>query len=386
MKILVLNCGSSSIKYKLFENENLLVEGLIEKIGEKKSKIKNHKQGIKLVLEELLKSNKIKNFKEINAVGHRVVHGGKLTKPVVIDKRTINIIESYSKYAPLHNPVNLQGIKEIKRILPNVKQIAVFDTSFHQTMPEEASIYAIPYEFYKKDGIRRYGFHGISHEYTMLKSAEILNKKTNNLNLITCHLGAGCSITAIKKGKVIDTSMGFTPLEGLAMMTRPGDIDPGILLYLAEDKKMNLKKIDELLNKKSGLAGISGKGNDMRNILDGYKKGDKKCKLALELFCYRIKKYIGAYTAALGKVDAIVFTAGIGENVAIIREKSTDIKFLGIKIDKQKNKKNETIVTQKDSKTEVLVIPTNEELMIAKETLNISEKVNGSKRNRGRYS
>ena len=369
MKILVLNCGSSSIKYKLFEDENPLTQGLIERIGEKGSKIKNHKQGIKIMLQQLTESKKIKKLSEIKAVGHRVVHGGELSKSCLINKKIINIVKKYSPIAPLHNPVNLKGILEMKKVLPNIPHIAVFDTAFHQTMPEHAFIYALPYKFYKKENIRRYGFHGTSHQDVSQKAAKIIKKPFNKLNIITCHLGAGCSMAAIKKGKVIDTSMGFTPLEGLVMGTRTGDIDPGILIYLAENKKMKSAEIDNLLNNKSGLVGLSGLGKDMRLILKGYKKGNKKCKLALQIFCYRIKKYIAAYAAALENIDAIVFTAGIGENVPLVREWSANIPCLNIKIDKNKNQKTkEGLISSKQSKVKVLVIPTDEERMIALET------------------
>lgn len=370
-KILVLNCGSSSIKYKLFEDEKVLYSGLIEKIGEKGSKIKSHEQGIKLMFKELTNSGKIKKLTEITAVGHRVVHGGNFSKSCVIDKRVIGFIKKYSSVAPLHNPVNLKGIVETKKILPKIIHVAIFDTAFHQSMPEFAYIYGLPYKFYKKDKIRRYGFHGISHQYVALRASKILKKRFNDLNLITCHLGAGCSITAIRKGKVVDTSMGFTPLEGLVMGTRTGDIDPGILIYLVEKKNMTFRGINNLLNKKSGLTGISGLGKDMRLIIKNYRKGNKRCKLALEIFCYRIKKYIGAYAAALGKVDAIVFTAGIGEHVPLVREWSANIKCLGIKIDKKNKKVKERIISLPDSKIKVIVIPTDEEKMIAMETRKI---------------
>ena len=367
MKILVLNCGSSSIKYRLYEDNKELTGGLVEKIGEKCSKIKNYSQGIKKMAEGLVGSKKIKDISEIKAVGHRVVHGGEISKSCIINKKIINAIKKNSKFAPLHNPVNLKGIYEMKRILPKAKQVAVFDTAFHQTMKEHSFVYALPYELYKKEGIRRYGFHGTSHYDVSREAAKILKKQFNRLNIITCHLGAGCSMAAIKNGKVIDTSMGMTPLEGLMMGTRCGDIDAGILLHLG--KRMNFKKMDELLNKKSGLAGISGKGKDMRVVLRGYGKGNKRCRLALETFCYRIKKYIGAYAAALGKVDAIVFTAGIGENAPLVREWSSEIESLGIKIDKKKNKKiKEGIISAKNSKIKVLVIQTDEEKIIAEET------------------
>jgi acetate kinase len=373
MKILVLNCGSSSIKYKLYENVEQLADGLIEKIGEKGSKIKNHKQGIELMLKHLLETKKIRKIDEIKAVGHRVVHGGDFSKSCIINKKIIGILKKFSPLAPLHNPVNLRGIFEMQKILPKIPHVAVFDTAFHQSMPEHAYLYALPYEFYKKYGIRRYGFHGTSHQYVGQRAAVILKKPFNKLSIITCHLGAGCSMAAVKNGKVIDTSMGFTPLEGLVMGTRAGDIDPGILIYLASRFKMKPDEIDVILNKKSGLAGISGIGKDMRLILKN--RQNKRCRLALDIFCYRIKKYIAAYAAALGKVDAIVFTAGIGENAPLVRSKSADISCLGIRIDESKNRKaKEGVISSKDSKVRVLVIPTDEEKMIAAETRKLVAK------------
>jgi len=374
MKILVLNCGSSSIKYKLYDNDKELAEGLIEKIGEKKSKITTYKQGIDLTIKQILGSGKIKGIEEIDAVGHRVVHGGTISKPCLIDKKVINVIEKFSELAPLHNPANLSGIIEMGKILPNAKHVAVFDTAFHQTMPKIACIYALPYKYYEKFGIRRYGFHGTSHKYAAHRAAEILGKKFNDLNLISCHLGAGCSIAAVKNGKVIDTSMGFTPLEGLIMGTRPGDIDPGILVYLQKKLKISLNQLDEILNKKSGLLGISGVEKDFRNVLKCARKGNFRCKLALDMFCYRVKKYIGAYAAALGKVNAIIFTGGIGENNDFVRDCASEITCLDIEIDKKKNRMmngKEGIISAKNSKIAVLVIPADEERMIAIETQEI---------------
>jgi len=370
-KILVLNCGSSSIKYALFEDGELLTHGLIEKIGEKGSKIKTYKQGIDLMIKHLLSSGKINSLNEINAVGHRVVHGGMLSKSCVIDKKVIKIIKKFSPLAPLHNPPNLRGVIEMQKILPRVKHVAVFDTAFHQTMPEKAFVYALPYEFYKKHGIRRYGFHGTSHQYVANRAAEILGRKFEDLNIITCHLGAGCSMAAVRKGKVIDTSMGFTPVEGLVMGTRTGDIDAGILIHLAQKMKMKAGEIDDLLNKKSGLLGLTGVGKDMRIAKECYDQGNKRCRLAVEIFCYRLKKYIGAYAAALGNLDAVVFTAGIGEHLPRIRTLSANIPCLGIKIDEKLNNEmigKEGIITTKDSKVKVIIVPTNEEKMIAMET------------------
>ncbi|MBW3015643.1 acetate kinase [Candidatus Woesearchaeota archaeon] len=364
MKILVLNCGSSSIKYKLFDDNKALDSGLIERIGEKGSKISNYGQGVRLMLDNLIKSKKITSLREIDAVGHRVVHGGEVSKPCRITKKVMKIIREFSSVAPLHNPVELKGIREVKKVL-KVQHVAVFDTAFHQSMPEKAFIYALPYRFYKREGIRRYGFHGTSHEYVSLRAAELLRKPITQLKIITCHLGAGCSITAIDKGKVVDTSMGFTPLEGLVMGTRTGDIDPGVIIYLSDKKKISGKRLDAIFNKQSGLKGIAG-SKDMRDIIEGYKNGSKRCELALDVFCYRIRKYIAAYYAVLNKADAIVFTAGIGENSPLVRKLTADIPCLAIKIDANKNNKvKEGVISSRNSKVKVLVIPTDEEKMIA---------------------
>ncbi len=374
MKILVLNCGSSSIKYKLFENENPLTSGLIEKIGEKDSPIQNYAQGIERLVSQLLESGKIESLSEIDAVGHRVVHGGELSESSIIDESVIEKIKNYCELAPLHNPVNLKGIMEMQKRLPDVPHVAVFDTAFHQTMPAYAFLYGLPYEYYEKEGIRRYGFHGTSHDYVAEKAAKLLNKPLSELNLITCHLGAGCSMAAIKNGKVIDTSMGLTPLEGLIMGTRSGDIDAGVVIYFANQKKMTFSEIDELLNKRSGLAGISGVGKDIRVIIEEDKRGSKRSRLAIEMFCYRLKKYFGAYAAALDRVDAIVFTAGIGEHRPLVRSLSTDIKILGIEIDENKNKQmvgRDGIISSDNSKIKVLVIGTDEEKKIAIETVRL---------------
>ena len=374
MKILVVNCGSSSIKYKLFDNERELTEGLVERIGEKGERVKTYGQRIKTIIDRLLASRAIRSLGEIKAVGHRVVHGGSLSMPCVINEKVLNTIKKFSSMAPLHNPFNLKGILEMRKILSNAQHVAVFDTAFHQTMPEQAYIYALPYEFYKKYGIRRYGFHGTSHKYVAQRAAELLGKSLHKMNLITCHLGAGCSITAIEKGKVIDTSMGFTPLEGMVMATRSGDIDAGILVYLSKKFKISVNELDKLLNDKSGMLGISGISKDFRTILACSKKGNKRCRLALDIFCYRLKKYVGAYAAALGRVDAIVFTAGIGENNAFVRECISDIDCLNIKIDSERNRKldgREGIISDSKSSMKVLVIPTDEEKMIAIETRNL---------------
>ena len=352
MKVLVINCGSSSVKYKLYLLPlfELLGKGLIERIGEENSSVKSHYQALIKIFEEIKNLNI--SLKEIRGIGHRVVHGGERFKePVLIDREVIREIRKNIRLAPLHNPANLEGILACKKILPSVAQVAVFDTAFYQEMPEFAYLYGLPFKFYRKYRIRRYGFHGTSHQYVAKTASEILNQPLKKLNLITVHLGNGCSISAIKKGRCIDTSMGFTPLEGLIMGTRCGDIDPAIVLYLAKELKLSFQEIDKILNRKSGLLGISGISNDLRLIKKAYKGGNQRAKLAIEMFIYRIRKYIGAYISILGRVDAIVFTAGIGENNPdIIRKITHNLEgFL-------KNKPS------------VLVIPTDEELMIARLT------------------
>ena len=345
MKILVINCGSSSIKYKLFTmpQRTLLEKGIIEHIGEEGSAIKDHTAGLKIILQKIGK---------VDAVGHRVVHGEeKFIKPVIINDEVIREIKKSCAIAPLHNPANLAGILACKELLPKVKQVAVFDTSFHQSLPEYAYLYGLPYQFYKKYGIRKYGFHGTSHEYVALEAARKLKKPLSKLKLITCHLGNGCSIAAINKGKSIDTSMGFTPLEGLIMGTRCGDIDPALVGYLMEKENLSIKEVNHILNYESGLRGISGLSNDMRILENKASQNDRRAKLAISMFVYRIRKYIGSYLAVLGGCDAIVFTAGIGENQKNIRRRITQGLFDYLK-----------------RKPKILVIPTNEELMIAQKT------------------
>jgi acetate kinase len=345
MKILVINCGSSSIKYKLFDMplERQIVTGIIEHIGEKASAIKGYYAGLKIILKKL---------EAVYAVGHRVVHGAQnFRRPVLIDAAVIKKIRQCRAIAPLHNPANLTGILACKKLLPHIKQVAVFDTAFHQTLPDYAYIYGIPYEYYKRFGIRKYGFHGTSHEYVARNAASILKKPLTKLKIITCHLGNGCSITAIDKGKSIDTSMGFTPLEGLIMGTRCGDIDPALVTYLMQKKGLNIDRIDSILNKASGLLGISGISNDMRVLEKKVNEANKRAKLAIDIFVYRIKKYIGAYTAIMAGCDALVFTAGIGENQKRIRE----MIYRGI-------------FSHLKNIPKILVIPTNEELMIARQT------------------
>jgi len=386
MKILVLNSGSSSIKFQLFDAEtnNSLVNGIIEQIGEKIShaKIKfeggeleksvsipNHKIGLEIMNSLLMESKIIKDLCEIDGIGHRVVHGGEeFSKPTIIDKSVIEQIEKLIPLAPLHNPANLEGIKSSIEHCPNVPQVAVFDTAFHSTIPPHAYMYALPYETYKKDGVRRYGFHGTSHHFIAKEAAKYLNIDIDKLNAITLHLGNGASMSAIKNGKSIDTSMGLTPLEGLIMGTRCGDIDPAIIFYLARVEGLSIDELDNMLNKKSGLKGICG-NNDMREVGEMAEEGDEKAKLALEMFNYRIKKYIGSYSAVLGRVDCLIFTGGIGENDIKVRENScSNLQNLGISLDLKKNNQRakEIIeISKKDSKIKVLVIPTNEELEIA---------------------
>ncbi len=391
MKILVLNSGSSSIKFQIFDMQKTVsvCKGIIEQIGEsighikfvyekgkeitKESVIKNHSVGIEL-LEELLIDNKVlKSFDELGAVGHRVVHGGEyFSEPTLINDEVIKKIEQVSPLAPLHNPVNLIGIKAISKVNPSLIQVAVFDTAFHQSIPDFAYHYALPYEYYTDNQVRRYGFHGTSHHYVAKEAAKILQKDINECNLITLHLGNGTSMAAIKNGKSIDTSMGLTPLEGLVMGTRCGDIDPAIIFYLSRNLNLSIDELDNILNKKSGLKGICGI-NDMREVEQKANSGDKKAKLALEIFCYRIKKYIGAYSIAVGKVDALVFTGGIGEHSSTVREKVCSDLFdtLGIKLNMETNLKHDTVISQNDSRIKLFVIPTNEELEIAKQTYKI---------------
>jgi len=399
MKILVLNSGSSSIKYQLFDTEKnkALGEGIIAKIGEegsylehmandKKTKIDvdapNHSKGLQVIIDTLTDKDLgvISDISEISAVGHRVVHGGdEFFESTMITDEVIKKIEECVPLAPLHNPPNLQGIKEAKKLLPGIPQVAVFDTAFHHTMPEKAYMYALPYEYCKKYKIRKYGFHGTSHKYVAIRAAEILGKSIDELRIITCHLGNGASITAIDKGKSIDTSMGFTPLEGLIMGTRCGDLDPAIVFFLYRRAGLNIDEIDNLMNKKSGLLGISGISNDVRTIISNAKSGNKRCQLALDMFAYRIKKYIGAYTAALGSLDVLVFTAGIGENSPEIRSMiCNNMKVLGIELDEEKNrgaKGVESIISNEKSKVKVLVIPTDEEKMIVSDVVKIVREV-----------
>lgn len=399
MKILVLNCGSSSVKYKLIDlegnNQNILAEGGVEKIGLPDSFLKfkyngekvtipasmpNHKIAIHIILDNLTseKYGCIKHFDEIDAVGHRLVHGGeKFNKSVLITDEVIAKVKECYDLAPLHNPVNIAGVEAISEILPEVPQVGVFDTAFHQTMPDYAYMYALPYEAYEKYGVRRYGFHGTSHRYVSRRACEYLGVDYEKQRIITCHIGNGGSITAIRDGKSVDTSMGLTPVEGLMMGTRCGDIDPATLLYLQEKMHLDADGSQALINKKSGVLGISGISSDMRDIENAIKEGNKRAELALKMYEYRIIKYIGAYTAALGGVDIIVFTGGVGENQTVTRSRiCKQLEYLGVVFDEESNavRGEEVTITKPESKVKVVVIPTDEEYMIACDTAAI---VNG---------
>ena len=398
MKILVLNCGSSSIKYKLFDmtTKEVLAQGGIEKIGlvgsflkltlpngEKKileKDIPEHTAGIEFILNTLVSPEygAIKSLDEINAVGHRMVHGGeRFSESVLLNKEVLDAFIACNDLAPLHNPANLKGVNAVSAILPNVPQVGVFDTAFHQTMPDYAYMYAIPYELYEKYGVRRYGFHGTSHRYVSQRVCEFLGVDPKGKKIITCHIGNGGSISAIKDGKCIDTSMGLTPLEGLVMGTRSGDIDAGAVTFIMEKEGLNATGVSNLLNKKSGVLGVSGVSSDMRELEAAVAAGNPKAILAEKMYFYRIKKYIGAYAAALGGVDIILFTGGVGENQANGRSEVCEgLEFMGVKIDLEKNKVRgeEAIISADDSKVTVAVIPTDEELMIASDTLAILNK------------
>lgn len=360
MLILVLNCGSSSVKYQLYDmpSEKCLAGGSLEEIGKK---IPSHAAAVKLIITQRLKEQcaAASCIDKISAVGHRVVHGGeRLNKTMRINAKVLSVISEYSELAPLHNPPNLAGIYAVKRMFSRMPQVAVFDTAFHQTIPECAHLYGLPYKFYQQYGIRRYGFHGTSHRYILEQSSKVLRKSIKQLKIISCHLGNGCSITAIDKGKSVDTSMGFTPLEGLVMGTRCGDIDPAAVLYLIKKRKLSIAQTDVLLNNCSGLLGLSGLSNDMRDLLRAARKGNKRASLAIEVFIYRVKKYIASYVGIMNGADAIVFTAGIGENQPYIRRKVS--RGLSSLI--------------KKFRIRVLVIPTNEELMIARDTYRLVKK------------
>ncbi len=398
MKVLVINSGSSSLKYQFIDmtNESVLAKGVCDRIGLEQSFLKhskiggntvviekdlyNHKLAIKEVISALTDDEigVIKDMKEISAVGHRVVHGGeRFYKSVIIDDEVKEAIEKCSELAPLHNPSNIIGIDACRQIMPDVPMVAVFDTAFHQTMPRHAYIYALPYEIYEKYGLRRYGFHGTSHKYVSERAAKMLNKPIEELKIVSCHLGNGASICAVKYGKSIETSMGFTPLQGLCMGTRSGTIDPAVISFLMEKEKMTVKDISDFLNKKSGVLGVSGVSSDFRDIQEAAESGNDRAKLALDIFCYRVKRFIGDYITIMNGVDAVVFTAGIGENNDYVRrEVLTDMDFLGIKIDQEKNKTRgeEVDISAEDAKVRTLIIPTNEELAIARETVELVKK------------
>jgi len=371
--ILVINSGSSSIKYKLFDApaRRVLAKGIVDRIGTRGSRIKDHNGAIKAILDELAGDNGavLKDIGQIRAVGHRVVHGGeRFHGSRLIDKTVISAIREFSKLAPLHNPPNLLGILACRRYIPRARQVAVFDTAYYQTMDKSRYIYPIPYALYKKERIRRYGFHGTSHKYVAIKTAEALGKPLKSLKIITCHLGNGCSVTATMSGKAVDTSMGFTPLEGLVMGTRSGSIDPAIPLYLIMKKGMSAERVDRLLNNESGLLGISGVSSDMRDVYKAI-KNNKRAALAYELFIKSIQKYIGMFAVSMDGVDAITFTGGIGENHAPTRrEVARNLRFLGARIDSAKNSSTAAIISKAGSKVKLLAIRTDEEVMIARET------------------
>lgn len=396
VKILVVNCGSSSVKYQFIDmkGEKVLCKGLAERVGIEGSRLvhkvnedkhviekpmKDHEEALKLILETLLdrEIGVIRNLSEISAVGHRVVHGAeRFASSILIDEEVMKVLEENIHLAPLHNPPNIMGIKAVQKLLPQVPNVGVFDTAFHQSMPRKAFLYPLPYEFYEKYRIRRYGFHGTSHRYVSKRAAEILGRDYYDFKVITCHLGNGASIAAIRHGKSIDTSMGFTPLEGLVMGTRSGDIDPAIVIYMQQNLSIPVEEVYNILNKKSGVLGLSKLSSDMRDIEDAAESGNEMAQLALEIYIYRIAKYIGAYTAAMNGVDAIVFTAGVGENSPYVREKVCDyLGFLGVKIDRNLNnmKGVERIVSTPDSRVAILIVPTNEELVIARDTKQIVE-------------
>lgn len=398
MKVLVINCGSSSLKYQVLDmpKEALLAKGLIERIGiegsvikheksgsdefEKVTPMKNHEEALKVLFDTLTDKNVgvVKDLKEIKAVGHRVVHGGEqYSKSVLINKDVKKVIKDCASFAPLHNPANLMGVEATEKIIKGVPMIAVFDTAYHQTMPARSYIYPIPYEYYEKYGIRRYGFHGTSHKYVAERASHLLGRGFNSLKIITCHLGNGASVSAIKRGKCIDTSMGFTPLPGLVMGTRSGSIDPAIIEFIADKEGKDIAEIMDILGKKSGVLGISGISSDFRDIEKAIEKGNERASLAIEVFAQKVKFYIGAYMAEMNGCDAIVFTAGVGENDIAARDIiCSDLNNLGVKLDLVKNRVRgkEAVISTDDSEVKVLLIPTNEEIMIARDTYELSLK------------
>lgn len=397
MKILVINCGSSSLKYQLFdmEDRSVLAKGLAERIGIEGSVLthkptgkdnavyqqpmKDHKDALRILMDALIdpKCGVIKDMSEITAVGHRVVHAGeKFASSVKLTDEVVQALEDCVPLAPLHNPPNLMGIEACKAILGDTPMVGVFDTAFHQTMPDYAYIYPLPYEYYEKYGVRKYGFHGTSHRYVSQRAAAMLKKDIKDIKIITCHLGNGSSIAAVDCGKSVETTMGFTPLDGLAMGTRCGTIDPAIVTFLMQKENLSVKEIDSIMNKKSGVFGVSGVSSDFRDIETAANEGNKRASLALKIFTYRVKYTIGQYAAAMGGVDAVVFTAGIGENSKTIREACLEnLEFMGIKLDKELNDQRgkEAFICAKDSRVAVLLIPTDEELMIAVDTKEIIE-------------
>jgi acetate kinase len=397
MKILVVNCGSSSLKYQLInmEDEKVMAKGLAERIGISGSRLKhtsagknelvidkdlpNHKEALKLITDILVSSEHgvISHMSEISAVGHRVVHGGeRFSGSVRIDEEVMDTLRECADLAPLHNPPNIMGIEACKQLMPDVPMVGVFDTAFHQTVPDYAYIYPIPYEYYEKYGVRKYGFHGTSHKYVAERAADLLNKPIDQLKIITCHLGNGASITAVDGGKSVETSMGFTPLEGLAMGTRCGSIDPAIVAFLMEKENMTSEQLNNVLNKKCGVFGISGVSSDFRDLEQAAEQGNRRAALAIEVFAYKVKKFIGSYTAVMNGLDALVFTAGLGENSVSMRQKICQgLSYLGIELDSELNnvRGKERVVSPPESKVKVLVIPTNEELAIARETKNLVE-------------
>ena len=391
MKILVINCGSSSLKYQLFDmdNEEVLVKGLVERIGIDGSRLKQEKGDDEYIIEEDMKDHTeavkhvfdaitdkengvISDLTEIDAVGHRFVHGGeKITKSVVIDEEVKKVVKEYSKFAPLHNPANMMGLEACEKLLPNVKNVAVFDTAFHQSMPKETYLYGIDYKYYEEQAIRKYGFHGTSHDFITQKTAKVLEKNQNELNMISCHLGNGSSICAIKEGKSFDTTMGLTPLEGLVMGTRSGDLDPTVVTFLMNEYGYDTKKMDNVLNKESGVLGVSGVSSDFRDLENAANDGNERADIALKMFANRAKRYVAGYMAEIGSVDAIVFTGGIGENSSTMRaDIMKGFEQFGIKIDPEKNNVRGGchLISTDDSKVKVFVIATNEELMIARDT------------------
>ncbi|MBO6296136.1 MAG: acetate kinase [Prevotella sp.] len=396
MKILVLNCGSSSIKYALYDmdDRSVMTQGGIERVGmegafvkvklpngEKRTiehDIPEHTEGVKLIFSLLTDKaiGAIKSLEEIDAVGHRMVHAGeKFAHSVVIDDEVIKAYEECIDLAPLHNPANLKGVNAVRSLMPNMPQVGVFDTAFHQTMPKHAFMYALPYELYEKYGIRRYGFHGTSHRYVSARACEYLGLDYEKQRIITCHIGNGGSVAAIKNGKCIDTSMGLTPLEGIMMGTRSGNVDAGALVYLQKKLGLSADELSDLLNKKSGMLGISGISSDMREVREAAENGNERAKLAISMYTYCIKKYVGAYAAAMGGCDIIVFTAGVGENQDIVRELvCTDMEYMGVEMDVEKNSKiraEEAVLSMPESKVKIVLIPTDEELMIASDTMSL---------------